>query len=261
MRKGQFLWQGVFITGIIVVIAFCEYVFTYRNVAYGIILCLGLTLLLYLVLVIRPLEDVFSTCIESITLIPLYVLFTSSLPWFFIKQDYLLPAVYSCIIALCMFHIYHNDIEIKNVLGHLPSRERLFQYLLLGIVIGICTGMLEFLILKVAPVGASFSIKDFLRNLCYMLFFVGFGEELLFRALIQRELSRLFGWKWGLAGASILFSIMHIGWRSVPELFFVFFAGLVFGMLYYRTKSLFLPVVVHGVNNTVLVAVYPYLIR
>ncbi|WP_281246364.1 CPBP family intramembrane glutamic endopeptidase [Desulfoscipio geothermicus] len=58
-----------------------------------------------------------------------------------------------------------------------------------------------------------------------------------------------------------MFSIMHPTWRSVPELLFVFIAGYIFGGLYLRTKSLYLPIWVHGVNNTMLVAVYPYLIK
>ena len=92
-----------------------------------------------------------------------------------------------------------------------------------------------------------------------MVVFVGLGEELLFRGLIQRDMMNLFGWKWGLFGASIMFSVMHLTWRSIPELVFTFVAGLAFGYLYYRTRSLTAPIVAHGIANTILVAVLPYL--
>jgi membrane protease YdiL (CAAX protease family) len=51
---------------------------------------------------------------------------------------------------------------------------------------------------------------------------------------------------------------MHLTWRSVPELGFVFIAGLILGALYLKTKSLVAPIIAHGINNVILVAVLPY---
>ena len=67
-----------------------------------------------------------------------------------------------------------------------------------------------------------------------------------------------FGWKWALFGASLMFAVMHLTWRSTLELGFVFLAGFVLGALYLKTKSLVAPIVVHGTNNVMLVAVMPY---
>ena len=84
-------------------------------------------------------------------------------------------------------------------------------------------------------------------------------KELLFRGLVQRDLTNLLGWKWGLLGASLMFMVMHLTWRSIPELGFTLVAGLLFGYLYYRTRSLTAPIIAHGVGNTILVAIMPYL--
>ena len=94
-----------------------------------------------------------------------------------------------------------------------------------------------------------------------MLLFVGFGEELLFRGLIQVDLMKVFGSVWGLVLASAMFAVMHLTWRSIPELFFVFAAGLVLGYFYWKTRSLTLPIIIHAANNVMLVAVLPYLAR
>jgi len=255
------LRPALFIAGIMAAITACEYIFAYRNVAHSIVLCLALTVFLYLFLVIRRTEDQLTACVESLALVPLYVLFTSSLPWFFIHQDYLLPAVYACIIGLCLHHICQKNLDLKEISGHWPGKDKIFLYAGLGVATGVFTGLAEYLVLRVAPAHTAFGVRELLQNLFYMLFFVGLGEELLFRGLIQKDLARLFGWRWGLFGTVVLFSIMHLTWRSVPELFFVFAAGLVFGWLYLKTKSLFLPVLVHGINNTLLVAVYPYLFK
>jgi len=99
------------------------------------------------------------------------------------------------------------------------------------------------------------------RDTIYMLLFVGFGEELLFRGLIQVDLMKVFGGKWGLVLAAAMFAVMHLTWRSIPELFFVFAAGLVLGYVYWKTKSLALPIIIHAANNVMLVAILPYLTR
>ena len=129
---------------------------------------------------------------------------------------------------------------------------------MVGIAIGIPTGIGEYLILHIAPAFPSFEFKYLLRDMVYMFCFVGLGEELLFRGLVQSDLTKVFGWKWGIVLASVLFAVMHLTWRSIPELGFVFLASLLFGYLYYRTKSLVAPIAMHGIGNVFLVAIMPY---
>ena len=250
-------WQVLFIASIGVLIAVCEWVFAYQNVAYGIAIALGLVILIYIMLSTLHLEPRLVNCAESLALIPLYILFTSSLPWFFINQQYLLPAVYSCILGLVLLHVYQKKLSLKQLLGF--SKEKLLKYSLIGMAIGIPLGTVEYLILLPAPAFPTFEVKYLFRDMVYMFLFVGLGEELLFRGLIQQDLTKAFGWEWGLFGASLMFAVMHLTWRSIPELGFVFLAGLVLGFIYWKTKSLVAPIVAHGVNNVILVSVLPYL--
>ena len=247
----------LFIAGIGVLIAICEWVFAYQNVAYGIVIALGLAILIYIILSTLHLEPRITSCGESLALIPLYILFTSSLPWFFINQQYLLPAVYSVILGLCLWHVYQRKLSLKQLFGF--SKEKLLKYSLVGLAIGVLLGIGEYFILHPAPAFPTFEVRYLLRDMVYMLLFVGIGEELLFRGLIQRDLMGAFGWKWGLLGSSLIFAIMHLTWRSIPELGFVFLAGLILGFLYWKTNSLVVPIVAHGINNVILVSVLPYL--
>ena len=251
-------WQVLFIVNVMGLITICEWIFAYRNVAYGIVIALGLAVLIYFMLSTMRLEPRIVKCAESLALIPLYILFTSSLPWFFINQQYLLPAVYSCILGLCLWHIYQNKLSLKELFGF--SKKKLLRYSLMGLAIGIVLGTGEYFILRPPPAFPTFEVKYLFRDMVYMFLFVGIGEELLFRGLIQIDLERAFGWKWGLFGASFMFAVMHLTWRSVPELGFVFLAGVILGFLYWKTKSLTAPIVAHGANNVMLVAVLPYLI-
>ncbi len=250
--------QVLFIVGIGVLITICEWVFAYQNVAYGIAIALGLAILIYIMLSTLHFEPRISNCGESLALIPLYILFTSSLPWFFINEQYLLPAVYSIILGLCLWHIYQRKLSLKQLLGF--KKGTFLKYSLLGLVIGIPLGLGEYFILHPTPAFPTFEVKYLLRDIVYMLLFVGLGEELLFRGLIQQDLAEAFGWRWGLFGASLMFAVMHLTWRSIPELGFVFLAGLILGFLYWKTKSLVAPIVAHAANNVILVAVLPYLL-
>jgi len=253
-RTGQWL----FILAIFIAITATEWVFAYKDVAYGIGLALFLAIGIYTVISVTRLSQPLIDCAESLALIPLYILFTSSLPWFFINQQYLLPAVYSTVLALCLWHIYQKKLNFSELGFH---REKWLKYVLVGIAIGIPIGMAEYLVLRPAPAFPAFEVGHLLRDLVYMVAFVGLGEELLFRGLLQRDLINAFGWKQGIVLASLIFAVMHLTWRSVPELVFVFFASLIFGYLYYKTKSLVAPIVTHGIGNVFLVAVMPYLLN
>jgi hypothetical protein len=239
-------------------IAFCEWVFAYRDVAYGIILALFLALIIYMVIPIVRLGPAFTDSAESLVLLPLYILFTSSLPWFFLSQALLLPAVYSAVLALCAWHIYRKNISLKDIGFH---RDKMLKYILIGVLLGIPLGTMEYFIITPAAASPTFEIKYLVRDLVYMVAFVGLGEELLFRGLVQRDMINLLGWKWGLLGASAMFMVMHLTWRSIPELGFTLFAGLSFGYLYHKTNSMTAPIIAHGVGNTILVAVMPYILK
>ena len=257
MSNSKKVYSALIIAAICLGITFCEWVFAYQNVTYGIILALFLALIIYMVIPVVRLGQPFTDCVESLVLIPLYILLTSSLPWFFLSQELLLPAVYSTILALCAWHIYRKNISLRDI-GF--SRDRVLRHVLIGVLVGVPLGAGEYFIITPAAAFPTFEIKYLRRDLAYMVFFVGLGEELLFRGLVQRDMTNLLGWKWGLLGASLMFGVMHLTWRSIPELGFTFLAGMLLGYLYYRTRSLTSPIVAHGVANTILVAVMPYLV-
>ena len=253
-RGSQRQWLPIL--AILVAITITEWVFAYQNVAYGIGLALFVAIGIYILVSTTRLSQPITDSAESLALIPLYILFTSSLPWFFMDQQYLLPAVYSIILALCLWHIYQKKLNLAE-LGFIKDKWR--KYVLMGIAIALPLGVIEYFVLQPAPAFPVFEVKYLFRDIAYMIFFVGLGEELLFRGLVQRDLTKAFGWKWGIILTSLMFAVMHLTWRSLPELAFVFVASLAFGYLYYRTKSLMAPVVAHGIGNVMLVAVMPYL--
>ena len=247
-----------FILLIFASIVLSQYIFVYSDVGYGIVLSLLITLTIYIIISVLKVRSDLTRAAESLALIPLYVLLTSSLPWFFIEQQFFLPMVYSLIIGLCFWHMYEHDIEFKDV-G--INRNKILKYAVIGTVIAIPTGIIEYLILLPAPAFPHFQYMYLIRDVLYMTFFVAFGEELLFRGIIMNDLSRIFGWKTALISQGFLFGIMHMTWRSVPEIGFTFAAGIVLGYIYHRTGTLTGSLSMHSMNNVILVGVLPYLLR
>ncbi len=246
----------LFIFLIFAAITALEYVFVYVNVGYGILLSLFLALTIYVIVSIPVEETNINIAAESLALIPLYVLFTSSLPWYFVKQSYLLPAVYSIVLALCFWHVLEKDLSLTKM-GFV--RDKFVKFVIGGVLIGIFTGIIEFAIIRPEPSFPSFEARNVFTDYIYMTFFVGIGEEMLFRGIIQTDLQRALGKNTGLHLSAYLFGIMHMTWRSPLELVFATLAGYLFGYIYNKTNSLVMPITLHGINNTVLVGILPYL--
>ncbi|NJD52075.1 MAG: CPBP family intramembrane metalloprotease [Candidatus Methanoperedens sp.] len=246
----------VFILLIFLTIAISQYIFTFKNISYGIVISLFLTMLIYITVSLVGMKADFVRSAESLALIPLYVLFTSSLPWFFLDQQYLLPAVYSLVLALCFWHIYEHDIDFQE-LGFI--KKNALKYALMGVIFAIPTGIIEYLILKPLPAVPFFDTGYLLRDSLYMLVFVGLAEEILFRGIIFNDLKRLFNWKKALIAQGLIFGIMHMTWRSSPEILFTTGAGIILGFFYYKTKSIVGPISMHAINNVILVSIMPYL--
>jgi membrane protease YdiL (CAAX protease family) len=167
-----------------------------------------------------------------------------------------LPAVYSIVLALCFWHVLEKDLSLTKM-GFV--KDNFVKFVIAGAFIGVFTGTVEYVILKPEPTFPSFEVRHVLTDYIYMTFFVAIGEEMLFRGIIQTDLQRAIG-KWnGLHVTSFLFGIMHMSWRSPEELLFATLSGYLLGYVYMKTKSLTLPISLHGINNTVLVGILPYI--
>lgn len=100
----------------------------------------------------------------------------------------------------------------------------------------------------------------------FFLFFVGLGEEILFRGYIQSRLNVVFGrpfqflgthWGWGLIIASILFGLFHYVNPHNPYhlwwAFWTFFSGLLYGLIREKTGSIVAPSIIHGMPQALAV--------
>ncbi|MCI2088434.1 MAG: CPBP family intramembrane metalloprotease [Prevotella sp.] len=72
-------------------------------------------------------------------------------------------------------------------------------------------------------------------------------EEFIFRGSVERYLLK---WRknpwWAIVISAFLFGLIHL---NPAQSFSAFFAGLLFGWIYYRSKSLWPSIIIHSLNN------------
>ena len=131
--------------------------------------------------------------------------------------------------------------------------------LLIGLF-GICLGLIEYLILRPQPLVAELRWELVLVPALILLFFTGFLEELIFRGLMQATAWQYLG-RGGLFYIAGVFAVLHLGYRSVIDVLFVFGVALLFGLLVPRRNGSLLGVTLaHGLTNISLYLVFPFLL-
>ena len=131
------------------------------------------------------------------------------------------------------------------------------QILLMGI--GLPLGVLGYAIAQ-PPVLPLTSWQSISLSIVIFIIFTGFGEELIFRGLIQSLALPVFG-RWTLVYTSLLFSGLHIGYRSVTFIIFVLGVSLLFAHIVYWSGSIIGVTVAHGLTNVTLYLIMPQLIQ
>jgi membrane protease YdiL (CAAX protease family) len=75
-------------------------------------------------------------------------------------------------------------------------------------------------------------------------------EEILFRGLIQKYLLQRLSPLWAILIATVIFSLSHFELSKVP---YTFVGGLLYGIIYFKTKKLIIPILCHccwNLNDT-----------
>lgn len=145
----------------------------------------------------------------------------------------------------------------RQQLGFTASRLPLQ---LLAALTGVTFGVAEYYILRPGtllenPNWLNGAVAGLILLVC-----TGFGEEFMFRGLIQRASIQTLG-RFGLLYTALLFAVLHIGYRSVADVVFVFSVALLFGWIAESTWSLLGVTLAHGITNIVLFLVMPSLGR
>ncbi len=97
-----------------------------------------------------------------------------------------------------------------------------------------------------AEIVQGMASENFLAIFVVVVVLAALLEELIFRAFIFRGLYQNYGIKFALFFSSLLFAVVHF---NILQGFSAFLFGLLLGWLYWKFKSLLVPIFAHGLNN------------
>lgn len=160
-----------------------------------------------------------------------------------------LPVFIACFFIVRLNHWSWSDI------GLTPGR---FWWQPVIALSGFAIGFGESLVLPVNRLAPELTIQAVFMPFLILLVSTGFFEELVFRGLMQRASFRLFSDD-GIFFNACVFASLHVGYKDLADLIYVFGVGLFFGILVRRSGSIIGTTFSHGLANTTLYILVPLL--
>lgn len=188
----------------------------------------------------------------SLSLIPLMRLLSLSLPLTHFRLLH-----WTLVVTAPLFAATGCVMQVLNLRWRDVGLKRGSPLLQLCVALaGLPLGYAEYQILRPAPLAAALTPGDRLLASVILMICTGFGEELIFRGVIQRTAGLVLG-RWEAVYAAALFAVMCAGHQSLENVFFVFGVAVVFGWVRRRTGSILGVSVAHGLTNVMLFLVMP----
>jgi len=191
---------------------------------------------------------------SALMLLPLFRLLNVAMPVFFKLTLYSYPLTYAPMF-LPILLIMKEGILNRSEAG--ITLRGFWLYLPLAMAAGLALGWGEYQVLHPGMIIPSPNLENLLVLSLIMILFVGVVEEFVFRSALQTMMEERLGAAAGILSTSLLFGFMHSGYHLPLEVIFVSLAGVVFGLLFWATRSLPIVALAHGVTNVSLFAVVP----
>lgn len=202
-------------------------------------------------------DDRLAKFLAVLSLAPLIRILSLGLPftpftiiqWLFIIS---IPLVAGGITIMYVMGLKPRDVYLRLM----SARQGLVQG---GVVLsGFSLGAAEYFILvPEEPWVSTLALVEFLPAVAAIVLASGLAEELIFRGLLLPKSEAILGRLSGLIFVSLLFAAMHIGFKSVLDLIFVFSVGFYFGFVVQKTRNLFGVIFAHGFANVALYLILP----
>ncbi|MFC1874070.1 CPBP family intramembrane glutamic endopeptidase [Chloroflexota bacterium] len=190
----------------------------------------------------------------ALSLAPLIRIVSLTIPLANVHQLLWFPMVYAPLLAAAVMVVRIFGFKFRDIgvsFGSVP-------YQMMIALSGFAIGLAEYLILRPEPVIAELTWQAaWLPGLIFLVT-TGLVEEFIFRGVMQYTVERVFV-RWGIVYISFLFAILHVGFLSWVDVVFVFVVALFFGWMVKKTGSLFGVTLAHGLANTTLYVITPFL--
>jgi len=248
---------GALVLGTLTAFAAAELLVTYGNPIAGIVL--HAVILTSLIAAAGLGTDVAqpsanNRLLYSLTLVPLIRILSLSMP--LARFD---PAVWYVMAGLPVFLaalVIMGPLRLRPAaIGLRPSWSPLQPSVA---VLGFALGFFEYQILRPKPLIEDLTLSSFVLPALILLIATGFLEEFLFRGILQTTASPVLG-RFAVPYVSVVFAILHIGYRSAADVAFVLAIALIYGWVVRRTGSIMGVSMSHGITNIMLFLVVPFI--
>lgn len=231
-----------------------EFITNYYSLSGGIIL--QVFLMLFLIINSSTTTSYrFSYLLQAMILLPLIRIMSQIIPLIGIQTIYwfliiLIPIMVAIIILMQSQNLNRKSIGLTR--GNLSIQ--------LGIgSTGLILGYVEYQIIQPTALIPSLNLINIIFAGAIILIATGFLEEIVFRGMIQRNAENLMGKLWGVIFASVLFTVLNIGWNSLADLTFIFLVSMFYGYVFQKTRSILGVGISHGICNVILFIILPFL--
>ncbi len=196
-----------------------------------------------------------SRLLYSLTIVPLIRILSLSMPlsqfdpvlWYLMAG---LPVFLAALVVIGPLGLRPASIGLR--LSRSPLQPAV-------LALGFALGFFEYQILRPQPLIAELTLVDFALPALILLVATGFLEEFLFRGILQTTASPSLGGGFAVIYVSLVFAILHIGYRSATDVLFVLAIALIYGWVVRRTGSIMGVSMSHGITNIMLFLVVPFI--
>lgn len=192
----------------------------------------------------------------SLTLAPLTRLLSLSLPLAQLPLIAWYPIISALVLTAAVIVI--RQARISRLQLGLSARNLPLQLLLIGGGLGL--GALEYTLLQPKPLTADLSWDAIWLPALILMVCTGFGEELIFRGVLQAAATPILG-RAAIIYVALLFAAMHIGYLSPANIAVLFAVGLLFGQIVRWGGSIIGVSLAHGLTNVTLLLIMPHLAK
>ena len=206
----------------------------------------------------------------AFALVSLLRVLNIGMPKFFHLSLYFYPFIYLPVIFACFVLWYVENVPegVKIDRGHIwrfangaTGEERPdfnWLYVPAALLIGLGLSFIEYMVLKPTALVTDLTFLSLTSLMVVMVVFVGFGEEMVFRGILQTRVQKRTGPIIAILFSAFMFSVMHSGYSSIEYLVYVFGVGIILGYAFFRTRNLIFVAMIHGFLNFFLFSYLPF---
>jgi len=204
----------------------------------------------------RVADGPLSRLLYALALVPLIRIVSLTMPLGRFDQTYWFLAAGLPVLAAGVVIVGTLGIRPRDIGLRLTRRGTRLQLLIA--VFGLALGFAEYHILRPDALIDDLTLRQFVLPALVIMFATGFLEEFIFRGILQRLAEGFLG-RSGFLYVSLIFAILHIGYRSATDFLFVLAIALLYGWVVRRTGSIIGVSVSHGITNITLFLVVPFI--